>query len=62
MPGGVYNNRQEPRCRLYQDAPERIQHITAVCKMLAGRAYMELYNKVVSIVYRNICEYVPYGG
>ncbi|TWW69211.1 hypothetical protein D4764_18G0000170 [Takifugu flavidus] len=34
----VYHTRQDPRCRLCGDAPETVQHITAGCKMLAGKA------------------------
>ncbi|KAI3361747.1 hypothetical protein L3Q82_001956 [Scortum barcoo] len=34
---------------------ETIQHITAGCKMLAGKAYMEHHYQVAGIVYRNIC-------
>uniref|UniRef100_A0A669BY65 Metal transporter n=1 Tax=Oreochromis niloticus TaxID=8128 RepID=A0A669BY65_ORENI len=56
---GVYHTRQDPSCRLCKDAPETLQHITAGCKMLAGRAYMERHKQVVGIVYRNIC--VEYG-
>lgn len=37
-----------------EDAPEAIQHVTAGCKMLAVRAYMERHNKVAGIVHRNI--------
>ncbi|TWW53461.1 uncharacterized protein LOC130519722 [Takifugu flavidus] len=48
----VYQTRQDPRCG---DAPETVQHITAGCKMLAGKAYMERHNQVAGIVYRNIC-------
>ncbi|XP_051924320.1 uncharacterized protein LOC127602290 [Hippocampus zosterae] len=51
----IYHTRQDPRCRLYKEAPETIQHITAGCKMLAGKAYMERHNQVAGIVYRNIC-------
>ncbi|CAL9694852.1 unnamed protein product [Knipowitschia caucasica] len=51
----IYHTRQDPRCRLCKEAPETIQHITAGCKMLAGRAYMERHNQVAGIVYRNIC-------
>ncbi|TWW59309.1 hypothetical protein D4764_06G0008390 [Takifugu flavidus] len=51
----VYHTRQDPRCRLCGDAPETVQHITAGCKMLAGKAYMEWHNQVAGIVYRNIC-------
>ncbi|TWW69428.1 ATP-dependent Clp protease proteolytic subunit, mitochondrial [Takifugu flavidus] len=51
----VYHTRQDPRCRLCGDAPETVQHITAGCKMLAGKAYMERHNQVAGIVYRNIC-------
>uniref|UniRef100_A0A3P9J433 Carbohydrate sulfotransferase n=1 Tax=Oryzias latipes TaxID=8090 RepID=A0A3P9J433_ORYLA len=31
------------------------QHITAGCKMLAGKAYMERHNQVAGIIYRNMC-------
>ncbi|TWW75426.1 hypothetical protein D4764_13G0000880 [Takifugu flavidus] len=41
----VYHTRQDPRCRLCGDAPETVQHITAGCKMLAGKAYMERHNQ-----------------
>lgn len=52
---GVYHTRQDPRCRLCKEAPETVQHITAGCKMLAGKAYLERHNQVAGIVYRNIC-------
>ncbi|XP_051914448.1 uncharacterized protein LOC127596235 [Hippocampus zosterae] len=51
----IYHTRQDPRCRLCKEAPETIQHITAGCKMLAGKAYMERHNQVAGIVYRNNC-------
>ncbi|KAK7886240.1 hypothetical protein WMY93_025861 [Mugilogobius chulae] len=51
----IYHTRQDPRCRLCKEAPETIQHITAGCKMLAGKACMERHNQVAGIVYRNIC-------
>ncbi|XP_051911362.1 uncharacterized protein LOC127593748 [Hippocampus zosterae] len=51
----IYHTRQDPMCRLCKEAPETIQHITAGCKMLAGKAYMERHNQVAGIVYRNIC-------
>ncbi|XP_055368950.1 uncharacterized protein LOC129604859 [Betta splendens] len=51
----IYHTRQDPRCRLCKEAPESIQHITAGCKMLAGKAYMKRHNQVAGIVYRNIC-------
>ena len=51
----IYHSRQDPRCRLCKDAPEKIQHITAGCKMLAGKAYMERHNQVASIIHRHIC-------
>ena len=41
---GVYQTGQDPRCRLCKDAPEKVHHITAGCKMLAGKAYIELHN------------------
>lgn len=44
-----------PRCRLCKCATETMQHITADCKIQAGRAYMEHHNHVAGIVYRNIC-------
>ncbi|KAF7649100.1 hypothetical protein LDENG_00146690 [Lucifuga dentata] len=52
---GVYHSRQDPWCRLCKDAPETVQHIVALCKMLAGTAYTERHNQVAGIVYRNIC-------
>ncbi|XP_054913489.1 uncharacterized protein LOC129377515 [Poeciliopsis prolifica] len=51
----IYHTRQDPRCRLCKEAPETVQHITAGCKILAGKAYMERHNQVAGIVYRNIC-------
>ncbi|XP_055368940.1 uncharacterized protein LOC129604854 [Betta splendens] len=51
----IYHTRQDPRCRLCKEAPETVQHITAGCKMLAGKAYMERHNQLAGIVYRNIC-------
>ncbi|KAM9816571.1 carbohydrate sulfotransferase 6 isoform X4 [Syngnathus typhle] len=51
----IYHTRQDPRCRLCKEAPETVQHITAGCKMLAGKANMERHNQVAGIVYRNIC-------
>uniref|UniRef100_A0A3B3HW39 Reverse transcriptase domain-containing protein n=1 Tax=Oryzias latipes TaxID=8090 RepID=A0A3B3HW39_ORYLA len=51
----IYHTRQDPRCRLCKEAPETIQHITAGCKMLAGKAYMERHNQVAGIIYRNVC-------
>lgn len=36
-----------------KDAPEKVQHITAGCKMQAGMAYMKCHKS--GIVYRNIC-------
>uniref|UniRef100_A0A3B3HDB2 HAT C-terminal dimerisation domain-containing protein n=1 Tax=Oryzias latipes TaxID=8090 RepID=A0A3B3HDB2_ORYLA len=51
----IYHTRQDPRCRLCKEAPETIQHITAGCKMLAGKAYMERHNQVAGIIYRNMC-------
>ncbi|KAK7925836.1 hypothetical protein WMY93_008146 [Mugilogobius chulae] len=55
----IYHTRQNLKCRLCKEAPETVQHITAGCKMLAGKAYMELHNQLAGIVYRNIC--VEYG-
>ncbi|TWW67367.1 hypothetical protein D4764_02G0004080 [Takifugu flavidus] len=52
---GVYHTRQDPRCRLCGVAPETAPHITAGCKMLAGKADIEWHNQVAVIVYRNIC-------
>ena len=52
---GVYHTRQDSRCKLCRDALETIQHITAGCKMLAGRAYMERHNQLAGIVYGNFC-------
>ena len=59
----VYHTRQDPRCRLCKDAPETVQHITAGCKMLAGKAHMESHNQVAGIIHRNICaKYWQYQG
>ena len=33
LEAGVYRTRQDPRCRLYKDTPETVQHIIAGCKM-----------------------------
>ncbi|TWW77451.1 hypothetical protein D4764_12G0008410 [Takifugu flavidus] len=44
--GPCLSYRQDPRYRLYGDAPETVQHITADCKMLAGKAYMERHSQV----------------
>ena len=52
----VCHTRQDPRCRLCNCAPETLQHITADCKIQAGRAYMERHNNVAAIVSRNICD------
>ena len=52
---GVNHTRQDPRCSLYKDAPETLQHITAGWKMLEGKAYMEHQNQVAGIIHRNIC-------
>lgn len=35
--------------------PKTILHITAGCKMLAGRAHMERHDQVAGIGYRNSC-------
>ena len=51
----IYHTRQDPRCRLCKESAETIQPITAGCKMLAKKAYMERHNQVAGIVYRNIC-------
>ncbi|XP_078791071.1 uncharacterized protein LOC111949134 [Oryzias latipes] len=51
----IYHTRQDPRCRLCKEVPETIQHITAGCKMLAGKAYMERHNQVAGIIYMNMC-------
>jgi len=51
----VYHIRQDPRCRLCKEASETVQPIVVGCKMQAGMAYMERYNQVAGIVYRNIC-------
>lgn len=40
---------------LCKDTPETIKHITAGCKILADRAYMERHNKEASILDMNIC-------
>ena len=51
----VYHTRQDPKCRLCRGAHETEQHITAACKMLAGKAYLERHNQGGGIVYRSIC-------
>ncbi len=51
----AYHTRQDPWCRLCKDTLETAQHITAGCKVLAGKAYIERHNQVAGIVYRNIC-------
>ena len=56
----IYHTRQDPRCKLCKESPETFQHITAECKMLAMKAYMEHHNQVAGIVYRNIC--AEYGS
>ncbi|CAJ1059649.1 uncharacterized protein LOC127604228 [Xyrichtys novacula] len=40
----LYHTRQDPRCKLCKEGPETVQHLTAGCKTLAGKAYMECYN------------------
>ena len=50
----IYDTRQDRRCRLCKEAPETVQHITAGCTMLAGKAYMEHHNQVAGIIHRNI--------
>ena len=58
--GRIYHTRQDPRCRLYkQCAPETVQHITASCKMQAGKADMEHHNQLTGIMHKNIC--IKYG-
>lgn len=42
------------RCKRVKEALETIQHITAGCKTLAGKAYMDRNNPVAGVVYRNI--------
>ena len=55
----IYHTRQDPRCRLCKDPPEIVQHITAGCKMQAGKAHLERHNQMGRIVYRN--DSVEYG-
>ncbi len=45
---------QEPRCRLFKDAPETVQHIVTGCKMQTETAYMGRHNHEARPVYRNI--------
>lgn len=45
----------DPRCRQSKDAPEKVQLITAGCKIQAGTVYLEHNNQVASIVYKNVC-------
>ena len=49
----VFHTRQSPRYRLCKDAPETVQHFTAGCKMLTGKAHMQRHNQVAGI-HRNI--------
>ena len=53
---GVYHSKQDPRCSLGNDAPETVQHITAGCKMLPGKAYFQHHKQGAGIVYRNISD------
>lgn len=43
---GVYQTREDPRCRVHKDAHETVDHITAGGKILAGRPHMEHHNQV----------------
>ena len=38
---GVYHTRQDPRCRLCQEASETDEHIVAGCKMQEEKLYTE---------------------
>ena len=51
----VCHTGQDQRCRLCQVAPEAVQHRTAGCKKLTGRAKLERHNQVDSVVFRDIC-------
>ena len=46
LEANVLSHQTDPRCMLYKEAPETVQHITAGCKMLAGKADMEHHNQV----------------
>ena len=48
----VNQTRQDPRCRLYKEGTETVQHIPAGCKMLAGKEYMERHKQIVGIIHR----------
>lgn len=50
----VYHTRHDPWCRLYNDAPETVQHITAGHEMQAD-ANLEYHNKVAGLIYSYIC-------
>lgn len=52
--GWDYHTTQDPSCRFCRNSPETVQHKTAECKMLEGRAHMERHNQAAAIVYRNI--------
>lgn len=51
----IYFTRQDPRIRLCNEAPETSKHLTAGCKIVSEKKYMECHNQVVGIVYKNIC-------
>ena len=52
---GVYHTRHDQRSRLRKGVPQTVQHITAGCKILAGKAYLDCHSQVAGIVYRNFC-------
>ncbi|XP_067950459.1 uncharacterized protein [Watersipora subatra] len=52
----IYHTRDDPRCRLCNNAPETIQHIISGCKQLARNAYAERHNCVAGVVYRSLCD------
>lgn len=56
MLAGIYH-REDPWCKLCKDAPEKIQHITAVCKMLGGRSYIEHHNQGAQYTETEYAEY-----
>ena len=49
----IYHTRQDPRIRLCKEAPETVQHISAACKMLVGKAYMEWHNQGAGVIHKN---------
>lgn len=53
--GPELRRHSNPKVRLYKEAPEKVQHSTAGCKMLVPKAYMECHNQVAGKMYRKKC-------